>query len=94
MGACIVPLLTVFLSIVYTSIFSIVNVINIYNNSINTLVNDEFMEHTGYSAKMIYKALEQNLHSGMWFYAFGTVFVILFLLIILLRVLCKLDILI
>ena len=77
------PLLTVFITIVYTFVFSVVNVINTYNNSINTLVDDEFLEYTGYNAKMIYSALEQNLYSGMWFYVWGTVMMILVVLMFL-----------
>lgn len=58
------PLLTVFITIVYTFVFSVVNVIN-------TLIDEEFLEYTGYNPKLIYQALEQNLHSGMWFYIWG-----------------------
>ena len=65
------PLLTVFITIVYTFVFSVVNVINAYNNSINTLIDEEFLEYTGYNPKLIYQALEQNLHSGMCFYIWG-----------------------
>ncbi len=65
------PLLTVFITIVYTFVFSVVNVINTYNNSINTLIDEEFLEYTGYNPKLIYQALEQNLYSGMWFYIWG-----------------------
>lgn len=77
LNGCTMPFLTVFFSIVYTLVFSVVNVINTYNNSINTLIDEEFMQYTGYNAKMIYDALEQNLYSGMKFYAVGTVFMIL-----------------
>ena len=49
----------------------LVNVINTYNNSINMLIDEEFLEYTGYNPKLIYEALEQNLHSGMWFYIWG-----------------------
>lgn len=79
-SGCTMPLLTVFITIVYTFVFSVVNVINTYNNSINTLVDDEFLEYTGYNPKLIYSALEQNLYSGMWFYAFGAVVMILVVL--------------
>lgn len=48
------PLLTVFITIVYTFVFSVVNVMNTYNNSINTLIDEEFLEYTGYNPKMIY----------------------------------------
>lgn len=72
-SGCIIPLLTVLITIVYTFVFSVVNVINTYNNSINTLIDEEFLEYTGYNAKMIFQALEQNLYSGMWFYVWGTV---------------------
>ena len=64
-------LLTVFITIVYTFVFSVVNVINTYNNSINTLIDEEFLEYIGYNPKLIYQALEQNLYSGMWFYIWG-----------------------
>ena len=77
------PLLTVFITIAYTFVFSVVNVINTYNNSINTLTDDEFLEYTGYSAKMIYETLEQNLYSGMWFYFWGAVIVIVAVLLLL-----------
>ena len=70
-SGCTMPLLTVFITIVYTFVFSVVNVINTYNNSINTLIDEEFLEYTGYNPKLIYQALEQNLHSGMWFYIWG-----------------------
>lgn len=70
-NGCTMPLLTVFITIVYTFVFSVVNVINTYNNSINTLIDEEFLEYTGYNPKLIYQALEQNLHSGMWFYIWG-----------------------
>ena len=70
-SGCTMPLLTVFITIVYTFVFSVVNVINTYNNSINTLIDEEFLEYTGYNPKMIYQALEQNLHSGMCFYIWG-----------------------
>jgi len=43
----------------------------VYNNSINMLIDEEFLEYTGYNPKMIYQALEQNLHSGMCFYIWG-----------------------
>lgn len=82
-SGCTMPLLTVFITIVYTFVFSVVNVINTYNNSINTLVDDEFLEYTGYNAKMIYRALEQNLYSGMWFYVCGAVIMILAVLMFL-----------
>ena len=82
-SGCTIPLLTVFITIVYTFVFSVVNVINNYNNSINTLVDDEFLEYTGYSPKLIYSALEQNLYSGMWFYVFGAVIMILVVLMFL-----------
>ena len=75
--SCVIPLLAVFIAIVYTFLFSIVNVIDTYNNSINTLVDDEFLKYTGYSAELVYKALEQNLYSGMWFYLWGTVITVL-----------------
>ena len=70
-NGCTMPLLTVFITIVYTFVFSVVNVITTYNNSINTLIDEEFLEYTGYNPKLIYQALEQNLHSGMWFYIWG-----------------------
>lgn len=70
-SGCTMPLITVLIALVNTFVFSVVNVINTYNNSINTLVNDEFMEYTRYNAEMIYQALEQNLYSGMWFYVWG-----------------------
>ena len=70
-SGCTMPLLTVFITIVYTFVFSVVNVINTYNNSINTLIDEEFLEYTGYNPKLIYQALEQNLYSGMWFYIWG-----------------------
>ncbi len=76
-NGCVIPLLTVLIAIVYTFVFSAVNVINTYNNSINTLVDDEFLKYTGYSAELIYKALEQDLYSGMWFYLWGTVITVL-----------------
>lgn len=77
LSGCSIPFLTVFFSIVYTLVFSTVSVINTYNNSINTLIDEEFMQYTGYDAEMIYNALEQNLYSGMKFYAVGAFFVIL-----------------
>ena len=70
-SGCTMPLLTVFITIVYTFVFSVVNVINTYNNSINTLIDEEFLEYIGYNPKLIYQALEQNLYSGMWFYIWG-----------------------
>ena len=70
-SGCTMPLLTVFITIVYTFVFSVVNVINTYNNSINTLIDEEFLEYTGYNPKLLYQALEQNLRSGMWFYIWG-----------------------
>lgn len=73
-SGCTMPLLTVFITIVYTFVFSVVNVINTYNNSINTLIDEEFLEYTGYNPKLIYQALEQNLYSGMWFYIWGAFF--------------------
>lgn len=76
-SACSIPFLTVFFSIIFTFVFSVVNVINTYNNAINTLIDEEFMEYTGYNIKMIYDALEQNLYSGMQFYAVGAFFIIL-----------------
>ncbi len=82
-SGCIMPLLTVFITIVYTFVFSVVNVINIYNNSINTLVDEEFLEYTEYNAKMIYQALEQNLYSGMWIYVWGAVLMSLTVLVFL-----------
>lgn len=82
-GGCTMPLLTVFITIVYTFVFSVVNVINTYNNSINTLIDEEFLEYTGYNPKMIYQALEQNLHSGMWFYIWGAFFMGLIVLMFL-----------
>lgn len=77
LGGCSIPFLTVFFSIVYTLVFSTVNVINTYNNSINTLIDEEFMQYTGYDAEMIYSALEQNLFSGMKFYAVGAFLMVL-----------------
>lgn len=79
-SGCTMPLLTVLITIVYTFVFSVGNVINTYNNSINTLIDDEFLEYTGYNLEMIYITLEQNLYSGMRFYAFGTVIMILVIL--------------
>ena len=63
-SGCTMPLLTVFITIVYTFVFSVVNVIN-------TLIDEEFLEYTGYNPKLLYQALEQNLRSGMWFYIWG-----------------------
>lgn len=83
LGGCSIPFLAVFFSIVYTLVFSTVNVINTYNNSINTLVDEKFMQYTGYDAKMIYDALEQNLYSGMKFYGVGAVFMILIVIMFL-----------
>lgn len=74
---CAVPLFAVFMTIVYTFVFSVVSVINTYNNSINTLIDKEFLEYTGYSAEMIYETLEQNLYSGMQFYFWGAVIMIM-----------------
>lgn len=37
------------------------------------MVNDEFMYYSGYNAEIIYEALEENLYSGMKFYAFGAI---------------------
>lgn len=82
-SGCTMPLLTIFITIAYTCVFSVVNVINTYNNSINTLENDEFFKYTGYNVKMLYRALEQNLYSGMWFYVWGAVIMILFVLMFL-----------
>lgn len=82
-SSCAIPLITVFITIIYTLVFSVVNIINTYNNSINTLVNDEFMNYTGYDAEMIYGALEQNLYSGMAFYACGAIIMILAVLMFL-----------
>lgn len=77
LSSCTIPFITLFFSIVYTLVFSVVTVINTYNNSINTLINEEFMQYTGYSIEMIYEALEQNLYSGMKFYAVGAAFMIM-----------------
>ncbi len=82
-NGCTMPLLTVFITIVYTFVFSVVNVINTYNNSINMLIDEEFLEYTGYNPKLIYEALEQNLHSGMWFYIWGAFLVGLIVLMFL-----------
>ncbi|MBD5504066.1 MAG: hypothetical protein HDR09_10085 [Lachnospiraceae bacterium] len=71
------------MTIVYTFVFSVVSVINTYNNSINTLIDEEFLEYTGYSAEMIYEALEQNLYSGMLFYFWGAVIMIVAILLLL-----------
>lgn len=80
-SGCTVPLLIVFITIAYTLVFSVINVINTYNNAINTLIDDEFLQYTGYNAQLIYQSLEQNLYSGMKFYAFGAV--IMFLIVLL-----------
>ena len=82
LSGCTIPFLTVFFSIVYTLVFSVVNVINTYNNAINSLVDEEFMQYSGYNAKMIYDALEQSLFSGMKFYAIGAVLMILAVLVL------------
>ena len=71
------------MTIIYTFVFSVVSVINTYNNSINTLIDEEFLEYTGYSAKMIYESLEQNLYSGMLFYFWGAVIMIVAVLLFL-----------
>ena len=82
-NGCTIPLLAVFMTIIYTFVFSVVSVINTYNNSINTLIDEEFLEYTGYSAKMIYESLEQNLYSGMLFYFWGAVIMIVAVLLFL-----------
>lgn len=82
-SGCAVPLLAVFMTIIYTFVFSVVSVINTYNNSINTLIDEEFLEYTGYSAEMIYETLEQNLYSGMQFYFWGAVIMIVAVLLLL-----------
>lgn len=82
-SGCVVPLLTVFITIVFTLVFSVVNVINTYNNSINTLWNDEFFKYSGYNVKMIYEALHQDLYSGMAFYAFGALIMVVTVLLLL-----------
>lgn len=82
-NGCAVPLLAVFMTIVYTFVFSVVSVINTYNNSINTLIDEEFLGYTGYSAEMIYETLEQNLYSGMLFYFWGAVIMIVAVLLLL-----------
>lgn len=82
-SGCIIPLLTVFIAIMYTLIFSVVSVINSYNNAIYNTANEEFMRYEGYDAEMIYRGLEQNLYSGMKFYTVGTIIVGLAVLMIL-----------
>ncbi len=82
-NGCTIPLLAVFMTIIYTFVFSVVSVINTYNNSINTLIDEEVLEYTGYSAKMIYESLEQNLYSGMLFYFWGAVIMIVAVLLFL-----------
>lgn len=72
-SGCTIPILTVFIAIIYTLVFSVINVINTYNSAISTMVNDEFMPYSGYNAEIIYEALEENLYSGMKFYAFGAI---------------------
>ncbi len=72
-SGCTIPILTVFIAIIYTLVFSVINVINTYNSVISTMVNDEFMHYSGYNAEIIYEALEENLYSGMKFYAFGAI---------------------
>lgn len=72
-SGCTIPILTVFIAIIYTLVFSVINVINTYNSAISTMVNDEFMHYSGYNAEIIYEALEENLYSGMKFYAFGAI---------------------
>ena len=72
-SGCTIPILTVFIAIIYTLVFSVINVINTYNSAISTMVNDEFMYYSGYNAEIIYEALEENLYSGMKFYAFGAI---------------------
>lgn len=74
----VLPMFSLIISSIITMIFALVSVINNYNNSINTLTNEEFMDYTRYSVEMIYEALEQNLYSGMLFYFFGTVLLCLF----------------
>lgn len=79
-NGCSVPMITVIIAIIYTFAFSVVNVINTYNNSINTLTTEEFLDYTGYNAEMIYNALYQNLCSGINFYSFSTILMILIVL--------------
>lgn len=82
-SGCTMPLLTVFITIVYTLVFSIVNLMNTYNNSVNTVENNDFFKYTGYSKEMVYRALEQNMYSGMWFYVCGAVLMVLAVLMFL-----------
>lgn len=79
---CILPSITIFLSVTMTLIFSLVNVITNYNHAINTIYDKDYMQQFGYNFDMLVEALEQNLYSGVYFYLFGAFFTILFGLII------------
>lgn len=74
----IMPLAVMIVTIVFTFLFSVVGVINNYNNAINTLTDDDFLKYIGYSVKRIYEALEQALYSGMAFYFWAMILMILF----------------
>lgn len=62
-SSTIMPMVILIITILSTSVFSIIGVINNYNDAINTFTDEEFMKYSGYSVEMIYSALEQNLYS-------------------------------
>lgn len=72
-STAIMPMIILIITILFTSLFSVIGVINNYNNAINTCTGEEFMKYTGYSVQMIYEALEQNLYTGMHFYIIGMI---------------------
>ena len=74
-SSTIMPMVILIITILSTSVFSIIGVINNYNDAINTFTDEEFRKYSGYSVEMIYSALEQNLYSGMYFYIFAMIIV-------------------
>lgn len=83
LGNYLLPLITVFLSIFMTLIFSVISIIINYNNSISTVIDNDYMQRFGYNIDMVYRDLEQTLYSGMRFYFFGAFLTILLELMIL-----------
>ena len=91
-NSIITPLIVLVITIVFTAGYSIIAVINNYNDAINCLTDKDFLEYTGYTVKMIYEALEQNLYTGMYLYVFGMIIMIISILSIILIMTSKTEI--
>ncbi|WP_313185918.1 hypothetical protein [Lacrimispora sp.] len=67
-----IPLISIIISIMMTFIFSLVSVINNYNNDLFTTLDKDYMLQLGYDLDMIISSMDQTFMSSIQFHIVGT----------------------